>query len=166
MTIPSIDSKPLAEKHRPRTKTPFMTARVPLRDRPRVQNDVRSSFKTSSRNPSCSGEYWPIQAMKSARRSSLRSEATFLIFFSEIPANEFPVDSSEVRRNKAVSLKQILKLVKEPVWGCRMRRLRYSTSEKCRIRGRPRTPFVSLTTSPVAFQRASIRSKVHEEMLR
>ena len=35
--IPSIDSKPSAEKHRPRMKTPFMTARVPLRDRPQAR---------------------------------------------------------------------------------------------------------------------------------
>ena len=85
-TIPSIDNKPSAEKHRPRMKTPFMTAHVPLWECPRVLNAVRSSFETSSRNPSCSGKYWPIHAIKSAWRSSLCSEATFLIFFSEIPA--------------------------------------------------------------------------------
>jgi len=59
-TIPSKDNKPSAEKRRPRMKMPFMTAQVPLRDRPRVLNAVRSSFETSSRNPNCLGKYWAI----------------------------------------------------------------------------------------------------------
>ena len=54
--IPSMVSRPSAEKRRPRTKTPFFTARVPFLDRPRDLAVVLSSFETSSKKPSCSGE--------------------------------------------------------------------------------------------------------------
>jgi hypothetical protein len=109
-----IDNRPSAEKWRQQTKTPFMNARVPLRDRPWVLNAVHSSFETSSRKPSCSGEYWAMRAMKSARISSLRSDVAFLIFLAEIPA--WRSSRSKVSSYKTVSLKQVLKLVKEPVW--------------------------------------------------
>ena len=53
--IPSIVSNPSAEKRCPWTNTFFFTAWGP-QDLP----DVYSSFDTSLRKPSCSGEYWEM----------------------------------------------------------------------------------------------------------
>ena len=85
-TIPSRLSRPLAEKCHAQTKTPFWTAWMPFKERPRFQKDVRSSLDTSSRNPSCSGAYWAIRQIKSALIASFLSDVIFLIFFDETPA--------------------------------------------------------------------------------
>ena len=38
------------------------------------------------------------------------------LLFRDSSSNKLPVDSSEVCRNEAISLKQVLKFIKELVW--------------------------------------------------
>ena len=85
-TIPSMVKSPLAEKRHPQTNTPFWIALVPLWECPQAQKDVHLSLETSSRNLSCSGEYWAIWPIKSACNCLFHSDATFFIFLDNIPA--------------------------------------------------------------------------------
>jgi len=54
-TIPLTVNIPSAESHRPRTKTCFICARLPLLALPLLRAGVFSFFEVSSKNPSCSG---------------------------------------------------------------------------------------------------------------